>query len=167
MDETPRNELLAGLPWVVGAVLMMATLSIIWWSVLDPSSNQGINELTIPEGTAAKIAAGEPTFAIPSDIILARAGELRVINNDVVAHTIAGRSVSPGETVDIVAETKDGEFICSFHPGGALGFTVSGRGSLMATVAFPTFILGLPIGLMVAFAVAVGRRIGYGDETYA
>lgn len=163
-DDSLRNEIRLAIPWVLGALVLMAALSTVWWSLLDPSIDAGINELTIPEGTAAKIAAGEPNFAIPNDIVLARAGELRIINNDIVAHTIAGRSVLPGETVDIVASTHDGEFICSFHPGGALGFTVSGRGSLMTTIAVPTFILGLPIGLGLALAIAVARRIGVAYE---
>ncbi len=166
-DETPRSEIVAALPWVLGAVATMAVLSLVWWAMLDPGKDAGLKQIIVPEGTAAKIAAGEPTFAIPSNIVIARAGELSVVNQDVVAHTIAGRVVQPGETVDIVASDSEGEFVCSFHPGGSLGFTVSGRGSLIVTVAIPAFILGLPIGIGIALAVAVGRRIGFGDESYA
>ena len=165
-DEAPRSEVVAALPGLWAPSWSWAVLSGVWWALLDPGKDGGISELVIPEGTAAKIEAGEPAF-IPSDVLIARAGELRVINNDIVSHTIAGRSVAPGETVDVVASNKEGEFICSFHPGGSLGFTVSGRGSLLVTVAVPTFALGLPIGIGIAFAAAVGRRLNYAGESYA
>jgi hypothetical protein len=165
-DDAPRSELVSALPWVIGAVLVMGILSGVWWALLEPANDKGIEQLVIPEGTAQKIADGEPVF-VASEILIQRAGELRIVNRDTTAHTISGQTIAPGETVDVIATEQEGEFVCSFHPGGSLGFTVSGRGSLMLTVAVPMFGLGIPIGLGIALAASIGRRLNYGEGSPA
>lgn len=152
-----------GAPWVFLGMAFFAVMSVIWWSLLDPAEN-GIEEIVVPPGTAERIQAGQPVDFLPATVQLSGSRQLRVINRDDVAHSVAGQRVFPGETVTITAEGADGELICSFHPGGALAFTVDGRGGLFETVAIPTLLLGLPVGLLTAIAVGVARKIGVEDE---
>lgn len=162
--EANRNELLSGLPWVAGSVLLMTALGFLWWAFLSPGDGGGISAITIPEATAARIAAGEPTIGIPSDIVIVRSGVLRVINRDVVSHTLGGSVVDAGGTREVTTSEKRGELASSFNASGSLAYTVVGRGSLFLTVIVLGVVFGLPMGVVVAVAVAVGRGIGFGEE---
>lgn len=164
-NQVSKSEIVSALPWVLGAVFITAVISFIWWGLLDPAKEGGIERLVIPEGTAAKIDAGEPTFAIPSDIIIVRAGQVTIVNEDVTSHLVAGRVVAAGETMSLSLGSREGEFDASFHVSGYVNYTVAGRGGLLITVAVPTLIFGLPIGLGLALAIAVARRIGFSYET--
>jgi hypothetical protein len=165
--ESNRNELLSGIPWVVGSVLLMTGLGFLWWAFLSPGSGGGISAITIPETTAARIAAGEPTIGIPSEVVIVRSGVLRVINRDAVPHTLGGSVVDAGETVEVTVDEGKGELASSFNTSGSLTYSVVGRGSLFLTVIVLGLVFGLPMGVIVAVAVAVGRRIGFGEEASA
>ncbi|GAB4329213.1 MAG: hypothetical protein Kow0010_13410 [Dehalococcoidia bacterium] len=153
-----------GAPWVLLGMAFFATMSLIWWSLLDPGNTDRVEEIVVPPGTAERIRTGQPVDFLPATVELSGSRQLRVINRDDVAHSVAGQRVFPGETVTITAEGADGELICSFHPGGALAFSVEGRGSLIETVTVPTLILGLPVGLLLAVAIGVAKKIGTEDE---
>ena len=155
-------------PWGFAGALFFAAIGAIWWSFLDPASAQELDDaIVIQPGTAERVAAGDAPPFIPNTLSLPPGGELRVTNRDAVVHRINGRDVEPGDTIVVRAEEDEGEFLCSFHPGGALGFSVSGRGGLFLTAAVPALILGLPIGLLTGLVVAVVRRLGVGDAASA
>ena len=156
-------------PWTLAGVVFFAAISAIWWGLLEPQSGGGDldTEIVIPEGTAQRIEAGEPAPFIPNVLSLPPGGKLTVINEDTVVHRLGGSTIAPGEVVVVQAEGDEGEFVCSFHPGGALGFSVGGRGPLLATILLPTLILGVPSGLLTGLVVSVARRLGVEGEPSA
>lgn len=153
-----------GAPWVLLGMAFFAVMSVIWWALLEPDDGSRVEEIVVPAGTADRIRAGEDVNFVPATVELSGSRQLRVINRDTVAHSVAGQRVFPGETLTITADGSEGELICSFHPGGALAFSVEGRGGLLETVALPTFILGVPVGLLTAVAVGVARKLNIEDE---
>jgi hypothetical protein len=150
--------------WLAVGVLAAWALSLLWWLLLEPAqarSNQ--SELVIPEGTAAAIARGEPAPFIPNSLELDRDRELVVINEDVAPHRVASWTIPPGGRATISSTDEEGQFTCTIHPGGVLGYSIDERPPILTT-AWASLLLGLPVGLVFGFATFVGSRLGVGPE---
>jgi plastocyanin len=80
----------------------------------------------IPDGTGARIAAGEPVEILPAQLDV-RVGEtIRIVNQDTEGHFVGIFYVGAGETVT-QQFASPGEFVgnCTVHPSGQLTLTVS------------------------------------------
>ncbi|NUQ54970.1 MAG: hypothetical protein HUU14_03680, partial [Dehalococcoidia bacterium] len=124
MSESAKpGEKLAGLRfwagWLGAGLALGFLLSIIWWALLEPAAaGNDVAELTIPAGTAAAVARGEPAPFIPNSLSLGRNRELVVRNNDVAGHKVGAWTVPPGGVAVIKAAAGTGDLICSVHPSG-------------------------------------------------
>ena len=109
---------------------------MLWWAVLEPARARASDaELVIPRGTAAAVAAGADPPFIPNSIELARTGDLTIINRDNVAHRVGSWDIPPGGRATISAAGEAGQFTCTIHPAGVLGFSVNQRPPFTSTLS--------------------------------
>lgn len=118
--------------WLALGIALAAAVNAAWWLVLanplDPAPT--VDEVVIPEGTAAAIQAGTPFLFAPGRLALPPGGRMRVINRDSVAHTVGATSIPPGATADVEA-SESGELNCTIHPEGHIDITLGTRPSLV------------------------------------
>jgi hypothetical protein len=79
----------------------------------------------IPEGTAARINAGEKVEIVPAELTVSIGDTIRIVNDDIVDHIVGVFYVGAGETLTQrfqSAGVLEGE--CSIHPSGAFKLTV-------------------------------------------
>ena len=79
----------------------------------------------IPEGTAARINAGEQVEIVPAELTVELGDTIRIVNDDIVDHIVGVFYVGAGETMTQrfqSAGVLEGE--CSIHPSGAFKLTV-------------------------------------------
>ncbi len=82
-------------------------------------------QLVIPEGTAARVAAGEQTPSIPQEMVFVLGDTLEVVNEDVVAHQLGPVWAPPGGTAQLVMNQAERfSFACSFRTSQYLGIDV-------------------------------------------
>ncbi len=82
-------------------------------------------ELHIPEGTGARIAAGEAAAGIPEELEFLIGDVLLVSNQDSVDHQLGPVWVPPGSSARLVLEeVENAAYVCSFQPSRYLGITV-------------------------------------------
>jgi plastocyanin len=96
-------------------------------ALIEPADDSGTADYSyvIPEGTAERIAGGEPIAILPAALDV-RVGEtIRIVNNDTEGHFVGIFFVGAGETVT-QRFASPGEFAgeCSVHPSGRLILTV-------------------------------------------
>jgi plastocyanin len=80
---------------LTGAVLVLAALLAGLWLLMRPTTI----EVVVPEGTAARIAAGEEVDLLPAGLELRVGDTLEVRNLDEVTHEIGPYTVSSGQTL--------------------------------------------------------------------
>jgi hypothetical protein len=81
----------------------------------------------IPDGTAARLAAGEDVNVMPADLNLRLDDRLVVINNDRAMHRVGPFTVAPGDRLErrfVEAATITG--FCSLHPNGEINIDITG-----------------------------------------
>jgi len=106
-------------------------------------------ELTIPTGTAARIAQGESPPGLPVDMGFVLGDTLVVINQDVVAHQLGPLWIPAASTASLRLEQEGNlAFQCSFEPSHYFGLDV--RESL----AISTRLVGIleaaiPMGILI------------------
>lgn len=156
-------SLAAGL--LLGAGLSTASV-LAAGDVFTRASEQVL--VTIPAGTADRIARGEPGPAIPADLRFVAGDTFVLRNEDVAAHRIGGYVVAPGATLRVPLATADaGTFVCTFHPSGAIGLDVRGRPDPLSLILV-TLLVGLPVGVVLAVvATVVSRLDGPGGDAHA
>lgn len=159
MDTVSLRTVRRWLRWLAASVVALWVLSLLWWALLEPAqARAGDAELIIPKGTAAAVQAGADPPFVPNSIELARSGDLIVINRDTVAHQVGSWSIPAGGLATISASEDDGQFTCTIHPTGILGFSVDQRPSILSTF-YAAFALGLPLGIVFALATTVTGRL--------
>lgn len=79
----------------------------------------------IPDGTADRIAAGEPVAILPAALDVDVGEVIRIVNEDTEGHFVGIFFVGAGETVT-QRFASPGEFVgnCTVHPSGQLTLTV-------------------------------------------
>ena len=81
--------------------------------------------LTIPEGTAAKVAAGEPAVGVPDEMTFVLGDVLVVRNEDNVAHTLGPLLVPAGASASLPLNEEDHFALnCSFNSSSYFGLHV-------------------------------------------
>jgi len=82
-------------------------------------------QLVIPNGTAARVEAGEQVPTIPEAMVFVVGDVLEVKNEDVASHQLGPIWVPAGTTGRLVLETPEKySFTCSFVPSRYLGVDV-------------------------------------------
>jgi hypothetical protein len=152
--------------WLVLGVGAAWALSMLWWVLLEPAqARANESQLVIPEGTAAAIARGEAAPFIPNSLELGRDKELLVINDDVEGHRVGSWTIPAGGRATISSTDGEGQFTCTIHPGGILGYSIDERPPIVTTL-WASLLLGLPVGLVFGFASFVGGKLRLGHEDY-
>jgi len=118
----------------------------------DPQTRDNARQivLTIPPGTAERIAAGEDTLTVPSTMTFVEGDLLIVRNEDSVSHQLGPVWVPPGSSgVLEVGAPNNYTYNCSFQKSKAFGMEVlpalTGSTRLEGVLA-----MGLPTSLMLA-----------------
>lgn len=123
-------------PQYVGRFLLVLTLSVLAvWLVsevgllLQQDENTARSPqdilLTIPDGTAAKVAEGQPAPGIPDEMTFVLGDVLVVRNEDSVAHTLGPLLVPPGASASLPLNEADNfSMNCSFSPSDFFGLNV-------------------------------------------
>jgi hypothetical protein len=118
--------------------------------------------LTIPAGTAERVAAGESSPSIPSSLEFVVGDTLVVRNEDSVSHQLGPMWIPAGGTGQLaITQASTSGYACSFRPSRTIDLRVRPRASnsVRAVAALST---GLPIAvLFAAYSLVmwpVGRR---------
>ncbi|MFN0030457.1 MAG: hypothetical protein ACKV2O_25160 [Acidimicrobiales bacterium] len=86
--------------------------------------------VVIPDGTAARLAAGEQVNIIPAALQLRLDDRLVVINQDSVLHQVGPFTVAPGGRLERrFAEAATLTGFCSLHPSGEVNINIAGAAS--------------------------------------
>lgn len=153
--------------WLGGGFAFGLLLAGVWVWLLEPAVNPPqVTDLVIPKGTAAAVAAGEPAPFIPTSLSLSSIRELRVQNNDVATHKVAGFDVPPGGSATIKPDAKAKSLVCTVHPSGYLGITIEKRPSI-AWIVLIGFLAGVPFGALTGAIVFITRRLDDGSGGHA
>jgi hypothetical protein len=82
-------------------------------------------ELVIPEGTAARVAAGEEVSAIPGEMVFVLGDTLLVRNEDVISHELGPLWVPAHSTASLLMEKPQSvSYSCSFQSSRYFGLDV-------------------------------------------
>lgn len=140
--------------WLAGFLL-----ALLWALFIVPIAKQNeVADLTIPEGTAATVNAGQPAKFIPAQLLLGPNRKLRVKNEDVVDHQIAGQTVPAGRSATITSSADAQSLTCTIHPSGYIGVGFDGTPGPLS-VLFMATVVGLPVGLAVGGIVHIAKKL--------
>ena len=105
--------------------------------------------LTIPAGTADKVARGEQPPSIPQDMVFVVGDTLVVKNEDVVDHKLGQLWIPANSSAQLALnEEQNMAFECSFQPGNYFGLNV--RQSLtFGTRIYGGLYAGIPLGILI------------------
>ena len=143
---------------VAGALLLSWTAAFAWWWLLPASQTL---DLTIPNGTAGLVAAGEAPSALPRELVLRVGDTLSVRNLDSAAHRIGPLWIAAGAQEQSVvgpAFFAGGALICTVHPAGALSVTPRARPGIAVTIPV-TLMAAIPMIWAILVATSITRRL--------
>lgn len=84
-----------------------------------------VHTFTIPEGTGARLAAGETVEILPADLRMAVRDRLVISNEDSEPHEIGPFVVASGSKLDTrFSEALSVDGNCSLHPSGSISIRV-------------------------------------------
>lgn len=141
--------------------VFMGALSLLAWMLLGGGvirAPQRI-EFVIPEGTAARVQAGQAVPSIPAKSVFIVGDVLALRNDDVSNHQMGPFWIPARTTITIPLDRASTfNYLCTIHPSGYIGLEVRPRDSLLLTL-IPTLGLGLPIGAALVIIVRVMARL--------
>lgn len=146
-----------------GAIALAWFVALVWWALLPPTHTVAI---TIPQGTALRVSAGEIVSVLPDSLRLRLGDELRVVNRDVSVHRVGPAFVPPGQVTSVPVTRSffdAGGLICTFHPGGALPVVPLGRPHVLTTVPIG-MLAGLPLAFAAVLAAGIAGRLRDEEE---
>lgn len=116
--------------------------------------------ITIPPGTAARLAAGEVVTIAPPTLSLAAGDRVVVTNRDTVSHLVGQDLIGAGETTVIRFEQPGpARLVCTFHLAGSLEFAVGARPALMESLLVVGTGIGLPLGALSGGITYLAARL--------
>ena len=106
--------------------------------------------LTIPAGTAEKVARGEQPPSIPLDMIFVVGDTLVMVNEDDVDHKLGQLWIPANSSASLALnEEQNMAFECSFQAGNYFGLDV--RQALTPGIRiYGGLYAGLPLGILIA-----------------
>jgi hypothetical protein len=146
--------------FAMGAVLVSVAWITFGADLMAPPRDV---RLVIPRGTAALLAAGQPS-ALPSQVILDQDDHLIISNLDVATHTLGSWVIQPGQSITIDATSPIASvFTCSIHRSGSFGIIVQARPGLVDGILI-TLLVSVPIGLVLFAGATVFRSLDMEPE---
>jgi hypothetical protein len=106
--------------------------------------------LTIPVGTAEKVARGEQPPSIPLDMIFVVGDTLVMVNEDNVDHKLGQLWIPANSSARLeLNEEQNMAFECSFQAGNYFGLDVR-QALTLGTRIYGSLYAGLPLGILIA-----------------
>ena len=106
--------------------------------------------LTIPIGTAEKVARGEQPPSIPLDMIFVVGDTLVMVNEDNVDHKLGQLWIPANSSARLeLNEEQNMAFECSFQAGNYFGLDVR-QALTLGTRIYGSLYAGLPLGILIA-----------------
>jgi hypothetical protein len=138
----------------------VGAFSVAGWLMYGGTTRApGRIEYVIPAGTAQRVAAGEAVPSLPAKWVFVAGDVLALRNEDEANHQFGPFWIPAGTTLTVPLERASTySYLCTLHPGGAVGLEVLPRNSWLRTLV-PTLLLGVPIGGVLAVAVRVAGRL--------
>ncbi len=119
--------------------------------------------LTIPPGTADRIAAGGDDPAIPDQLTFVVGDTLVVYNDDSVAHELGPLFIPPGSQARLNMDSASNyEYDCSFKPTNSMGLVVRQGTTLNIRLLALVFIAPATAVMIFVYSLAI-RPIKPGD----
>ena len=153
---------------LVVSVLLVGIGSEIAFSVLKSELDRPpeIIPLTIPYGTAARVAAGFEEASIPAELTFVVGDTLVVYNDDIVDHELGPLFIPSGASASLVLEDDNVfEYTCSFRPSQYLGLAVYEGTTLDLRLVALTYVS--PATAIIIFLYSLGVRPIKGREDAA
>ncbi len=106
--------------------------------------------LTIPAGTAEKVARGEQPPSIPLDMIFVVGDTLVMVNEDNADHKLGQLWIPANSSARLALnEEQNMAFECSFQAGNYFGLDVR-QALTLGTRIYGGLYAGLPLGILIA-----------------
>jgi len=107
-------------------------------------------EITIPLGTAERVALGEKPPTIPENMIFVVGDLLVVKNEDSVDHKLGPLWIPANSSAQLALSEKENlAYECSFQPGKYFGLDVR-EPLTMGTRIYGILYAGIPLGILIA-----------------
>lgn len=104
---------------LVAAVIMVGGTIGLARIVGEPAGE--VRLIDIPDGTAARLAAGEDVDIVPENLNLRLRDTLVLVNHDSVTHSIGPYRVAAGQRLETeMSKAATMEASCSLHPSGSI-----------------------------------------------
>ncbi len=146
--------------FVMGSVLVAVAWIAFGADLMAPPRDV---QLVIPRGTAALLAAGQPS-ALPAQVILDQDDRLIIVNQDVATHTLGSWVIKPGQSITIDATSPIASvFACTIHRSGSFGIIVQARPGLLDGILI-TMLVSVPIGFVLFAGASVFRSLDMDPE---
>jgi hypothetical protein len=124
----PRNLIVKRILYSLLASFALAILiNELSYRLLKTNQDRPPEEivLTIPAGTAERVAQGESDPSLPSEMVFVVGDILTVNNQDTAAHRLGPLFIPPGSSASLHLNTVQSlSYTCSFQPGNYLGLDV-------------------------------------------
>lgn len=142
---------------LIGAALSEGTFIFLRETARPPKTV----ELTIPAGTAARIALGEQPPEIPENMTFVVGDILVVRNEDSVDHQLGPLWIPAGTSTGVNLTTEENlAYECSFQTTSYFGLEVHEPLTIW-TRLYGIFFAGLPLGVLIAiysFVMPPGKK---------
>lgn len=114
-------------------------------------------ELTIPAGTAEKVAQGEEVASIPAEMIFIVGDVLLISNYDTAGHELGPVFVPPNTSASMKLDEADKfAMSCSFRPSKYFGLTIKAPTDF--TTRLEGLLFSVPATSIVAFLYSLAIR---------
>ena len=132
------------------------------WAFVSDRAQTGPEtfQLTIPPGTAARVARGEAATSLPSRIELRSGDRLVVRNDDSVVHQLGFSFIEPGgaQEVPFAAAAQRTQFVCTFHVAGQIDLDVAATKEPIP-LFLASLVVGLPLGVATFAVTTIVSRL--------
>ncbi len=147
--------------WTIIGIAVGALINELSFAYMKSEAGRGPQriEITIPAGTAEKVANGEGTPSIPQNMVFVT-GDILVVNNqDVVDHRLGELFIPSMSSASLsMNDANNFSYQCSFQPTKTFGLDVR-EPVTFSTRLYGILIAGVPLGLMGAIYSLVIRPL--------
>jgi hypothetical protein len=112
--------------FVLAAMALVAVPLVVSRLIAQPTGTE--YRFEIPEGTAARLAAGEQVEVLPADLSFNLADRLVVVNHDSQVHQVGPYTVAPGQVLDRrLSDAGTFSGYCTLHTNDRIDIRVGTR----------------------------------------
>ena len=144
---------------IVGLLVGIAISEVTFYFLKETARPPQDVLLTIPAGTADRVARGEQPPDIPASLAFVVGDTLIVRNEDSVDHQLGPLWIPPASSASLELATEDSyAYVCSFRPGKYMGLDVH-EPLTWTTRLKGIFFAGIPLGILIAlYSLILGPR---------